>query len=92
MPRPSTTVFTAQVADAAGECFAIGETVRRVASAIGVQPTSVTAALERGRRPDAPDALRLMSERYDARQAEERRLRLLRDGMRGRLARAAGRD
>ncbi len=92
MPRPSTTVFTAAVANAAGDCFEIGETIRRVASAIGVQPTSVTAALHRGRRPDAPEALRRMSALYDARQAEEARLRLLRDRMRGRLARAAGHD
>ena len=92
MPRPSTTVFTAAVANVAGDCFEIGETIRRVASAIGVQPTSVTAALHRGRRPDAPEALRRMSALYDARQAEEARLRLLRDRMRGRLARAAGHD
>ena len=92
MPRPSNTVFTTPVANAAGDCFEVGETIRRVASAIGVQPTSVTAALERGRRPDAPDALRRMSELYDARQAEEARLRLLRDRMRERLARAAGHD
>ena len=85
-------MFTSQVANAAGNCFEVGETIRRVASAIGVQPTSVTAALERGRRPDAPDALRRMSEIYDARQAEDAKLRLLRDRMRGRLARAAGRD
>ncbi len=85
-------MFTSQVANAAGDCFEVGETIRRVASAIGVQPTSVTAALERGRRPDAPDALRRMSEIYDARQAEDAKLGLLRDRMRGRLARAAGRD
>ena len=85
-------MFTSQVANAAGDCFEVGETIRRVASAIGVQPTSVTAALERGRRPDAPDALRRMSEIYDAHQAEEDNLRLLRDRMRGRLARAGGRD
>ena len=85
-------MFTSQVANAAGDCFEVGETIRRVASAIGVQPTSATAALERGRRPDAPDALRRMSEIYDARQAEDAKLRLLRDRMRGRLARAAGRD
>ena len=85
-------MFTSQVANAAGDCFEVGETIRRVASAIGVQPTSVTAALERGRRPDAPDALRRMSEIYDAHQAEEDNLRLLRDRMRGRLARAAGCD
>ena len=85
-------MFTSQVANAAGDCFEVGETIRRVARAIGVQPTSVTAALERGRRPDAPDALRRMSEIYDARQAEDAKLRLLRDRMRGRLARAAGRD
>ena len=92
MPRPNTTLFTAAVASAAGDCFQIGETIRRVASAIGVQPTSVTAALARGRRPDAPAALRRMSELYDERQAEEARLRLLLDRMRGRLVRAAGRD
>ena len=92
MPRPSNTVFITPVANAAGDCFEVGETIRRVASAIGVQPTSVTAALARGRRPDAPDALRRMSELYDARQAEEARLRLLRDRMRERLARAAGHD
>ena len=92
MGRPSTTVFTAEVADAAGDCFAIGETIRRVASAIGVQPTSVTAALERGRRPDAPDALRRMSEKYDAQQAEDAKLRLVQERLRERLARAAGRD
>ena len=85
-------MFTSQVANAAGDCFEVGETIRRVARAIGVQPTSVTAALERGRRPDAPDALRRMSEIYDARQAEDAKLRLLRDRMRGRLARAGGRD
>ena len=92
MPRPSTTVFTAAVANAAGDCFEIGRPS-------GGWPAPLTSNRHRLRPrctavagPDAPEALRRMSALYDARQAEEARLRLLRDRMRGRLARAAGHD
>lgn len=68
MPRP---IIARQVANAAGACFAAGDSIRRVAAAIGVQPTAIKQALDRGRSPDAPPHLQRMKERYDAYQAEE---------------------
>ena len=88
-PRPS--VINGPVAVAAGACFAAGDSIRRVADTIGVQPMSVLRALERGRAADAPEHLQRMAERYDEYQADEARREARRERLRTRLANAAGR-
>ena len=84
MPRP---IITRQVANAAGACFAAGDSIRRVAAAIGVQPAAIKQALDRGRSPDAPPHLQRMKERYDAYQAEENRREATRERLRIKLSR-----
>ena len=89
MPTPQ--IITRAVANAAGDCFEAGDSIRGVAGAIGIQPSAVQHALVRGRNPQAPAHLQRMASRYDAYQAEEAKRRTRREQLRAKLAAAAGR-
>ena len=88
MPTPP--IIDRQVAHAAGACFESGVSIRGVASAIGIQPSAVKNALDRGRRPEAPWYLQRMVDRYDAYRVEEGKRDVQRERLRTRLAAAAG--
>ena len=89
---PSPAIITRSVVNAAGACFEAGDSIRQVAAAIGVRPSSVASALHRGRNPNAPSYLRRMAAKYDAYQAEEQHREARRERLRAKLAGAAGRD
>ena len=75
MARPRHSRFPEPVEIAAAQCFKSGETVRAVADAMGVNPSSVWKALERGRQPGALSHLRRMADAHDSnRGAQKRRL------------------
>ena len=54
----------------------VGETVRAVADAMGVNASPVWKALERGLQPGAPSHLRRMAEAHDANRGTRKRLLL----------------